>query len=85
MTDEAVRLSRFLSRESSGGGGGGSAVAKDYTVTFDSNGGSDVAKQTVTSGEKVNKPADPTREGYEFAGWYTDSKLTTAYMISVLK
>ena len=71
-----------LSRESSGGGGGGSAVAKDYTVTFDSNGGSDVAKQTVTSGEKVNKPADPTREGYEFAGWYTDSKLTTAYDFS---
>ena len=64
------------------GGGGGSAVAKDYTVTFDSNGGSDVAKQTVTSGEKVNKPADPTREGYEFAGWYTDSKLTTAYDFS---
>ena len=57
-------------------------MAKDYTVTFDSNGGSDVAKQTVTSGEKVNKPADPTREGYEFAGWYTDSKLTTAYDFS---
>lgn len=78
--DQTVEVS--LSRESSGGGGGGSAVAKDYTVTFDSNGGSDVAKQTVTSGEKVNKPADPTREGYEFAGWYTDSKLTTAYDFS---
>lgn len=76
---QSVKVS--LSRESSGGGGG-SAVAKDYTVTFDSNGGSDVAKQTVTSGEKVNKPADPAREGYEFAGWYTDSKLTTAYDFS---
>lgn len=83
VTDEAVQTVEVsLSRESSGGGGGGSAVAKDYTVTFDSNGGSDVAKQTVTSGEKVNKPADPTREGYEFAGWYTDSKLTTAYDFS---
>ena len=78
--DDKIEVS--LSRESSGGGGGGSAVAKDYTVTFDSNGGSDVAKQTVTSGEKVNKPADPIREGYEFAGWYTDSKLTTAYDFS---
>ena len=45
-----------------------------YTVTFNSNGGSSVAKQTVTSGNKATKPANPTKTGYTFAGWYTDNK-----------
>ena len=65
----------------SGGGGGGSAVT-NYTVTFDSNGGSSVAKQTVASGKTVSEPADPTREGYVFDGWYTDEELTQAYDFS---
>ena len=39
-------------------------------VTFDSAGGSAVAGQTVAWGEKAARPADPTREGYEFGGWY---------------
>ena len=63
---------------SSGGGGGGSAVT-NYTVTFDSNGGSSVTKQTVASGKTVSEPADPTREGYVFDGWYIDKELTDAY------
>ncbi len=41
-----------------------------FTVTFDSDGGSDVADATVVSGEKVAKPADPTKDGFVFAGWY---------------
>ena len=41
-----------------------------YTVTFDVNGGNEtIASQTVESGNKVTKPADPTKEGYTFAGW----------------
>jgi len=47
-----------------------------YTVTFDSDGGSAVASATVTSGAKVTKPADPTKTGYTFAGWYVGE---TAY------
>ena len=43
------------------------------TVTFDSAGGSAVASQTITAGEKATKPADPTRSGYTFDGWYLDS------------
>ena len=62
----------------SGGGGGGSTVT-NYTVTFDSNGGSSVTKQTVASGKTVSEPADPTREGYVFDGWYIDKELTDAY------
>lgn len=41
-----------------------------YTVTFDSDGGSDVEAQVVAFGESANKPEDPIREGYSFIGWY---------------
>ena len=41
------------------------------TVTFDSQGGSEVASQTVTVGTVATRPADPTRSGYSFQGWYT--------------
>lgn len=43
---------------------------KNHTVTFDSDGGSNVENKTVKEGEKVAKPADPTREHYDFVGWY---------------
>lgn len=41
-----------------------------YTVTFDSDGGSSVSKQTVVSGKTATKPSNPTRSGYTFKGWY---------------
>ncbi len=50
-----------------------------YTVSFEENGGSTVADQTVTHGYKATKPADPTRTGYDFAGWYKNSGLTTPF------
>ena len=43
-----------------------------YTVTFDSNGGTEVPPQTVLEGEKATKPADPTTLSDEFDGWYID-------------
>lgn len=43
-------------------------------VTFDSNGGSSIATQTVKKGEKAMKPANPTRNGYTFNGWYLENK-----------
>ena len=42
----------------------------DCTVTFDSNGGTDVDAQTVKAGKQVTKPADLTKENRTFAGWY---------------
>ena len=42
---------------------------KKYTVTFNSNGGSAVASQTITEGDKATKPQNPTRSGYNFGGW----------------
>ena len=48
-----------------------------YTVTFESNGGSSVAsKQTVSY---VARPTDPTKDNYEFAGWYLDPELTNEF------
>lgn len=44
-------------------------VKNNYTVTFDSNGGSTINNQTIVEGNKASKPTDPTREGYHFAGW----------------
>lgn len=43
-----------------------------YKVTFNSNGGSAVDVKDVESGKTVQKPANPTMEGYTFDGWYTD-------------
>ena len=54
--------------------------SKWATVTFNSNGGSAVASQTVKSSATATKPTNPTRSGYTFAGWYTDNeKFTTKY------
>jgi uncharacterized repeat protein (TIGR02543 family) len=51
-----------------------------YTVTFDSHGGGAVDPQTgIEAGGKIQKPADPTREGYTFGGWYADESLTAAW------
>ena len=54
-------------------------TANDNAVTFVTNGGTDVAGQTVKTDEKITKPSDPTRTGYTFGGWYTDLNCTKAW------
>ncbi len=58
---------------------GSDAVTVTYTVTFDSKGGSSVDSQTVNKGSKVTKPADPTRSGYTFGGWYKEETYTNPF------
>jgi len=50
-------------------------------VSFETGEGSKVDFQTTADGKLV-KPADPTREGYTFGGWYTDEACTQAYDFS---
>ncbi|HNX14530.1 MAG TPA: InlB B-repeat-containing protein [Oscillospiraceae bacterium] len=61
-------------------------VANTYTLKFDSEGGSSVASISAYFGEYVNSPADPTKAGYTFEGWYlgddgTGSKAVFPYNI----
>lgn len=75
--DSDVELvAKFERRRSSGGGGGG---VSSYTVKFESNGGSAVTKQSVKRNGVAKEPTAPTKEGFEFKGWYTDKELKTAY------
>ena len=53
-----------------------------YTVTYDTQGGSDMSPAYVTEGTKVNRPSDPTRYCYAFTGWYTTSACTTQFDFS---
>ena len=61
------------------GGGGGAATDPKSTISFDTDGGSAVASQTIISGNMASKPAKPTKEGFTFEGWYADSELTEEY------
>ncbi len=53
--------------------------ALGYTVDFESNGGTPVDSQDVIAKGKATKPGDPTKDGYEFMGWYADQGLTTDF------
>lgn len=50
-----------------------------YTVTFNSNGGSEVEPQTVNAGETATAPTAPTKAGYDFVAWYSDSELQNEF------
>ena len=53
-------------------------AVKYYTVSFNSNGGTEVTSQKIESGKKATKPADPTKqetatEAFAFDNWYTST------------
>jgi len=50
-----------------------------YTVTYDSNGGSNVGQQSVLYGGTVSVPTAPTRNGYYLEGWYKEQALTNKW------
>lgn len=53
-----------------------------YTVTFDVAGGSPIEAKKVDSGKTVERPADPTKNGYDFVGWYADPQTTVEFSFS---
>jgi uncharacterized repeat protein (TIGR02543 family) len=51
----------------------------DITISFNSNGGTTVSSMTVTPGDNITAPSNPTKSGYSFGGWYTDSNLNNLF------
>ena len=52
-----------------------------FTISFDSKGGTDVPSQTQMYGEYLEVPEPPTREGYQFTGWYTDETCEVLWVL----
>lgn len=52
---------------------------KQVKVTFETNGGSEIAAVELKKGDKLEKPADPTKEDHEFVGWFEDEALTVQF------
>lgn len=55
------------------------ASATTYAVSFESNGGSAVDPQTVEDGSKAFAPGVPTKQGYDFAGWFRDTEFAAMW------
>ncbi len=73
-----ITLYAHWTAKSSGGGSNGSGSSGGgkktyYTVTFDFNDGRAVESKEIESGDKATVPTEPTRDGYQFIGWYTDN------------
>lgn len=69
-----------LYSKSSGGGGGGGTTR--YTVSFETNGGNKISSERVKRNNTLTEPTAPTKEGFDFAGWYTDKELKEKYDFS---
>lgn len=52
----------------------------EFTITFVSNGGSDVSPIIAKKGTNLTEPKAPTRDYYVFKGWYSDENLTSKYV-----
>ena len=59
------------------------AMRPNFSIIFNSRGGSTVDPKTVANGEAVEKPAVPERANYGFAGWYTNAECTEKYDFSI--
>lgn len=56
----------------------------NYTITFESNGGSAIKAIRGKTGMAVEEPEKPSKTGYTFAGWYSDEALTKKYEFTTM-
>ena len=85
MPKSNVTVSATFKEKSSGDGTTGSGNTGDTitcTVTFTTNGGTAITSQKIESGKTATEPTAPTKEGYTFGGWFTDSNFATAFTFS---
>ena len=82
MPDKAVTVTANWTKTGESTGGGGGRGTSRYTVSFESNGGSKVTNQTVTRNSVIKEPTAPTKENFDFDGWYSDKELKTKYDFS---
>lgn len=54
------------------------------TITFETNGGSQISPIQMMSGNKITKPTDPAKTDWYFGGWYSDSTLTQSWNFNTL-
>lgn len=57
-------------------------IRNSYELSFNANGGSTVAAASYLFGAAPAAPEEPSRQGYSFAGWYTDTELGTPYVFA---
>ncbi|MEY9974480.1 putative repeat protein (TIGR02543 family) [Lysinibacillus sp. RC46] len=76
VTKNVTLYAKWTKDHTSGGGSGWTHL---NTVTFDSNGGSEVPPQTVGFNDLVKAPFTPVKNGYQFTGWYKDVELQNAW------
>ena len=76
-TSEMTLYAKWNKRSS----GGGSGTTR-YTVSFDTNGGNKISSERVKRNGTLTEPTAPTKEGFDFAGWYTDKELKEKYDFS---
>ncbi len=50
-----------------------------YSVSFETNGGNNISIQFITNGNQAIQPSNPTKNGFTFGGWYSDSSFNNAY------
>ena len=62
-------------------GSGSTDTPTKYTVTFETNGGTAITSQEVTSGNTIST-VSTSKDNYTFAGWYTDQLLTTSFDVT---
>ena len=54
-------------------------VKNEYSISFESNGGTFIPTLIVTEGDEINLPTNPTKEGFNFIGWFTDEGLENEF------
>lgn len=61
---------------------GSNPVINDYTIVFNTNGGSDIDDLVISSGSVISLPADPTKADHTFQGWFFDELTSVAFNLN---